>query len=201
MNEEGITTIECEKLQLDFLKSGRIGYEELLLDFLKSRCYREGDFTLSSGKKSTYYFDSKMAFMSSSGAVMIGEELYQRTKNFNITALGGPEIGAIPMVVAAAVAYGIRKCSLEGFFVRSEAKGHGAKKLVEGYLQPGQRVGIVDDVVTSGESVMRAVRAVRELGYTPGVVTALVDRQEGAAELFTKEGLVFRPIFTIDQFR
>src|SRR4051794_20036616 len=104
--------------------------ERPLFNLLKERCYREGDFTLSSGAKSSYYFDSKMLFLSSAGAALIGEALYEKTKDLNIAALGGLEVGAIPLATAAVYAYHQNGKTMEGFFVRNEVKKHGTRKLV-----------------------------------------------------------------------
>jgi orotate phosphoribosyltransferase len=90
---------------------------------------------------------------------------------------------------------------MEGFFVRGEAKKHGTKKIIEGKLAPGWKVAILDDVATKGNSIMKAVHAIRQAECVPVMVSVLVDRLEGAGELFAKEGIPFKPIFTIEQFK
>jgi orotate phosphoribosyltransferase len=168
---------------------------------LRERCYREGEFTLSSGAKSHYYFDAKMLFLSSVGSHLIGEVLYERTKDLGVQGIGGLEIGAVPLTTAAVYAYQVHGQPMEGFFVRSEAKKHGTRKLFEGKLSPGSKVVIVDDVATKGGSIMKAVEAVRNRECNPVGIIVLVDRREGAAELFAQEGIPFEPIFTIDDFK
>src|SRR4051794_31826764 len=103
--------------------------EQQLLALLRERCYQEGDFTLSSGAKSTYYFDAKSLFLSSVGARLIGEVLYERTRDLDIQGIGGLEIGAVPLTTAAVYAYQSHGRTMEGFFVRNEAKKHGTKKV------------------------------------------------------------------------
>lgn len=175
--------------------------QQRLLQFLRDRCYREGDFTLASGAKSTYYFDGKMAFMSSEGASLIGEAIYQATKDLEFNAIGGLEIGAVPITTAAVYAYQQHGEPKEGFFVRNQPKSHGTKKIIEGKLSSGNKVVIVDDVATKGGSIMKAVEAVRKAECTPVAIVVLVDRQEGASELFAKQGIPFHPLFTIADFQ
>ena len=155
-------------------------------------------FKLASGGESDYYIDSKMAVLSSRGAFLIGEVLYERTRDLNIDALGGLEVGAIPLSAAAAISYQIHGRTLEGFIVRDRTKGHGTRKAIEGDLRPGARVVIVDDVVTRGESAAKAIRAVQEIGCTVVQVITIVDRAAGAAELFRELGVAdYRPVFTL----
>jgi orotate phosphoribosyltransferase len=175
--------------------------ENQLLKLLKERCYQEGDFTLSSGEKSKFYFDVKSVFMSSVGTHLIGKAIYDVTRDLPIQAIGGLEIGAIPLTTAAVQVYHQNGKVMEGFFVRGEAKKHGTRKIIEGRLQPGSQVAIVDDVATKGGSVMKAVEAVRLAECKPLVIVVLVDRQEGAAQLFAREGIAFRPLFTMDQVK
>lgn len=175
--------------------------ERLLLNMLVDRCYQEGEFTLSSGEKSDHYFDAKNLFMSSAGASLIGEVLYQRTKDLDIQAIGGLEIGAIPLATAAVYFYHLHDRKMEGFFVRNEAKKHGTRKIIEGRLPGGSRAVIVDDVATSGKSIMKAVDAVRRAECEPIMIMVLVDRLQGAGELFAREGIAFQPIFNMNQFK
>lgn len=171
-----------------------------LLDLLRERCYREGEFTLASGAMSRYYFDAKMLFMSSEGSWLIGQAIYDKTKDLPVSAIGGLEIGAIPLTTAAVYAYHQHGRRMEGFVVRNEPKSHGTRKLIEGKLQPGSKVVIVDDVATKGGSIMKAVAAIRKAECEPVCIIVLVDRLEGAADLFATEGIPFRPLFTIKDF-
>jgi orotate phosphoribosyltransferase len=175
--------------------------EQRLLALLRERCYREGDYTLASGRKSKFYFDSKTLLMSAEGVSLIGEVLYDRLSQLDIQGIGGLEIGAIPLTTATVCMYHRHGKAMEGFFVRNEAKKHGTKKIIEGLLRSGSRVAIVDDVATTGGSIMKAVEAVRRAECDPVLITVLMDRLEGARELFAGEGIPFQPIFTIDDFK
>lgn len=168
-----------------------------LLTLLRERCYQEGDFVLASGARSKFYFDAKMLFMSSDGAGLIGEAIYQKTKDLGIQAIGGLEIGSIPLTTAAVISYHQHGQTMEGFIVRQQAKTHGTRKIIEGRVRSGWKVAIVDDIATKGGSIMQAVEAVRKAECEPVLITVLMDRQEGAAELFKREGVRFEPIFTI----
>jgi orotate phosphoribosyltransferase len=172
--------------------------EKQLLQLLKERAFQVGTFRLSSGGTSTYYIDGKMVEVFSRSARLIGEVLYERTQDLALDAIGGLEVGAVPLTAAAVIAYDLHGRSMEGFWVRDEVKRHGTQKLVEGNLKPGSRVAILDDVITKGGSSVKALEAVRDLGCEVVLVTALVDRLAGAAELFREKGVAnYRPVFTI----
>jgi len=170
-----------------------------LLELFKARAVSFGRFTLASGRESTYYINSKKAFLNSEVAWLLGDVLWDLTKDLNIQAIGGLEIGAIPMAAAAVLCYHERGRPLEGFFVRKQAKGHGSQERVEGVVRPGDRAAVVEDVVTSGESVLQAVTEVERAGAAVVVVSCIVDRLEGAAERLAPR-YDYRPIFTIRDF-
>jgi orotate phosphoribosyltransferase len=170
-----------------------------LLDVFKSRALLFGDFTLASGKKSTYYINSKRALFHSECAALLGEALYEATKGLNVQAVGGLEVGALPLATATVIACHNAGCPLEGFFVRKQVKDHGRKERIEGVLEKGWRVAIIDDVLTTGTSAMEAVRAVEERGATVAAVVCVVDRLQGARELFEPK-YPFLPLFTIRDF-
>jgi orotate phosphoribosyltransferase len=174
--------------------------EQQLLELLKQRSFKQGTFKLASGATSNYYIDGKMSEVFSAGAFLIGRVLYERTKDVTFDAFGGLEVGAVPLTAAAAIHYHLNGRTLEGFWVRDKQKTHGTRKLVEGGLKPGDRVVIVDDVITSGMSSLKAVEAVKEIGCEVVLVLALVDRLQGAEKAFRESGLEFRSIFTIRDF-
>jgi orotate phosphoribosyltransferase len=172
-----------------------------LLDLLKLRSFKEGTFKLASGDTSKYYIDGKMAEVFSEGAHLIGEILYDYTAKLPIDAIGGLEAGAIPLVTAAVISYHRHGRRMEGFWVRDRMKDHGTQKIIEGNLKPNSQVVIVDDVVTKGQSVIKAVVAVKQQGCRVPLVVTLVDRLGGAAQLFKEQGVEdYRPIFTIRDF-
>jgi orotate phosphoribosyltransferase len=169
-----------------------------LLEVFKSRAVSFGKFTLASGKESTYYINSKKAIFNSEAAWLLGEMLWQMTKDLDVQAIGGLEVGAIPMATAAALRYHEEGRSVEAFFVRKQAKGHGSQERLEGQVQPGWRVAVIDDVLTTGGSVEQAIAEVERIGAQVVVVTCIVDRLEGARERLAK--YEYRPMFTIRDF-
>jgi orotate phosphoribosyltransferase len=173
--------------------------EQQLLQLLKERSFKTGTFRLSSGGTSTYYIDGKMSEVHSRGAYLIGEVLYEHSRDLNLDALGGLELGAVPLTTAAVIAYHHHGREMEGFWVRNAVKMHGTQKLVEGRkLEPGIRVAVVDDVITNGTSAAKAVEEARKAGAHVVRVLALVDRLQGAAKLFRDQlGVDYRAVFTI----
>jgi orotate phosphoribosyltransferase len=170
-----------------------------LLELFKSRAFSFGSFTLASGKQSNYYINSKKAIFHSEAVALLGELLWEATKDLNIQAMGGLEVGAIPMAAAAAMRYHQEGRTLEGFFVRKQAKSHGSQERIEGVLEPGSRVAMVDDVLTTGGSVMQAITEVEKRGATVAAVICIVDRLEGARDLLGPK-YPYLPIFTIRDF-
>jgi orotate phosphoribosyltransferase len=170
-----------------------------LLELFKTRAFSFGRFKLASGKEGTYYINSKKAFFNSEVIALLGEALWGLTKDLNIQAMGGLEVGAIPMAVAAAHRYHLEGRELEGFFVRKQVKEHGSQERIEGVLEPGDRVAVVDDVFTSGGSVEQAIQEVEKVGAEVVAVCCIVDRLEGARERLAHR-YHYLPIFTIRDF-
>jgi orotate phosphoribosyltransferase len=170
-----------------------------LLEVFKARAVSFGRFTLASGKESTYYVNSKKALFHSETVALLGDVLWEMTEDLDVQAIGGLEVGAIPMATAALLRYHEEGRSLEGFFVRKQVKGHGSQERVEGVLEPGWRVAMVDDVLTTGGSVLQAIEEVERIGARVATVICIVDRLEGARERLTPR-YDYRPIFTIRDF-
>src|SRR5262249_38089862 len=133
-----------------------------LLQIFRDRALSFGRFTLASGKESSYYVNSKQAIFNSEAVWLLADLLWERTRDLDIQALGGPEVGAIPLAAAVAMRYHTEGRTLEGFFVRKQAKGHGSQQRIEGRLHPGDRVAVVEDVVTTGESVLQAIAEIEK---------------------------------------
>src|SRR5215216_1279644 len=129
-----------------------------ILDLVKSRAVSFGRFTLASGKTSSYYINSKKVLFHSESAALLGEALWDLTRDLDVQAVGGLEVGAIPLATACVMRYHQEGRPLEGFFVRKQPKGHGSQERVEGVLPPGANVAIVDDVLTTGGSALQAVQ-------------------------------------------
>ncbi len=170
-----------------------------LLELFKSRAVQFGRFTLASGKESTYYINSKKALFNGEVAALLGDLLWELTRDLDIQAVGGLEVGAIPMATAAVVRYQREGKTLEGFFVRKQPKGHGSQDRLEGVLPAGARVALVDDVLTTGGSAEQAITEVERVGGIVAAVVCIVDRLEGARERFGPRYL-YRPMFTIRDF-
>lgn len=170
-----------------------------LLDAFKARAFSFGKFTLASGKESTYYVNSKKAIFHSEVVSLLGDALWDVTKDMKIDAAGGLEVGAIPMAATLAQVYHRHGRDLEGFFVRKQPKTHGSQERIEGVLKPGMRVAVLDDVLTTGGSAMQAVVEIEKAGAIVVAVVCIVDRLEGARDLIGAK-YDFRPIFTIRDF-
>jgi orotate phosphoribosyltransferase len=170
-----------------------------LLELFRSRAFSFGKFKLASGKESTYYINSKKALFNSEAVWLLGDVLWELTNDLGIQAIGGLEIGAIPMATAAVLRYHENGRPLEGFFVRKQAKEHGTRQTVEGVVEAGWRVAVIDDVFTSGSSVEQAIGAVESAGAQVVAVSCIVDRLEGARDRLAPR-FEYRPIFTIRDF-
>jgi len=169
-----------------------------LRGIIRDKSLRIGDFTLSSGKKSTYYLDCRMTTLHPRGAVLIGRLILARMREHNIQAdaIGGLTMGADPIVSAVAVMSSLEGTPLPAFIVRKEAKGHGTQRAIEGYDgQPGSRVIIVDDVCTTAGSLLTAAEKAEEAGYKVVAAFCVVDREEGGTELVARK-YPFYALFT-----
>ena len=171
-----------------------------LTELFRERALKFGDFTLASGKKAKYYLDGKQITLHAQGLRLVSEGLLALMEGVDATAIGGMTIGADPIVGGMlAVAAGQGR-DLSGFLVRKEAKGHGTQKFIEGPVAPGQKVVIVEDVVTTGGSSLLAAERAKEFGLDVVMVLAIIDRMEGGRQNFEKAGFVFKSLLTIEDF-
>ena len=172
-----------------------------LKELLDSQAFERRQVVLSSGKASNYYFDGRKVSLSPKGAYLIANIICDMISKDNVDAVGGLTMGADPIVGAVGVAAFEKGMNMSLFIVRKEAKKHGTMRLIEGpTLQAGQRVVVVDDVITTGGSIIQAVQAVREAGCEVVKAIALVDRQEGGTEALLELGVKVETIFTAADF-
>jgi orotate phosphoribosyltransferase len=162
---------------------------------------RFGDFTLTSGRRSDYYIDGKQTTLRSRGAYLVAQLILDDLKGTRVDAIGGPTLGADPVIGAVVALAALENTPLVGFIVRKEAKGHGTQRLIEGPIRPGMRVAVFDDTVTTGGSLKHAIEQVEAAQCTVAKVLAIVDRQEGAQQNFAQWGYPFRALFTIEALR
>jgi orotate phosphoribosyltransferase len=170
-----------------------------LIELLERDALRRGTFTLASGRTSDYYIDGRKVTLSSEGAAVIAAGVLDRLVGLpEVQAVGGLTLGADPIVGATlGLAALAGRPQLRGFLVRKEAKAHGTGNRVEGPLEPGTTVAIVDDVATTGGSSLQAVDAVEAMGCRVALVIAVLDRLEGAGAAFAARGIPFHPLLTI----
>jgi orotate phosphoribosyltransferase len=169
-----------------------------LLDLLCRRAYQSGEFVLSSGQKSNYYINCKPVTLDPRGGLLVGQ-LFLAHLPAHTQAVAGLTLGADPMVTAVSVVSAWQHPpGYPGLIVRKEAKEHGTQSYIEGpSLPPGSQVVVLEDVVTTGQSAMKAVERLQQAGYRVQAVMAIVDRQQGGAELYQSSGLDFFALFTI----
>jgi orotate phosphoribosyltransferase len=171
-----------------------------LKEILLEKSYRQGTFTLSSGLQSDFYIDGKQTTLSAEGGYLCGRLLFDLIKNHPepIAAVGGMTLGADPLVTAVSLVSFLDKQPIPAFIVRKEAKGHGTGQYIEGMknLVPGTLVALVEDVVTTGTTLLQVIERVQAAGFRVGLVVTVVDRQEGGAETLAAQGFPLRAVFT-----
>ncbi len=162
-----------------------------LLQLLATRSVRRGQFTLASGRQSTLYIDARLTTMSPEGLSVIGPLGVSAIagSGWNVQAVGGLTLGADPVSYAISYASASHSRPLRAFTVRKQAKEHGTGKLIEGPFRAGDRVVVIEDVITTGGSALKAIQAVRNAGGTVAGVLALVDREEGGRAAIETTGV------------
>ena len=156
-----------------------------------------GEFTLTSGKKSNYYIDGKRITLSPEGAYLVGKAIFDELKGEEVEAVGGVATGAYPMVTAVGLISHLEGKPVPIFIVREVVKEHGTMRRIEGHLKEGARVAILEDVLTTGGSVMKAIEAVAAANCQVVKVIALVDRDEGGGERLRKAGYNFTALLRV----
>jgi orotate phosphoribosyltransferase len=170
----------------------------LLLQLLAERAYRHGQFTLASGRTSTHYVNCKPVSLSGPGLALLSAQMLELVEG-EAAAVAGLTLGADPLVSGVAQAAALASRQLDALIVRKEAKGHGTGAWLEGPLPAaGSVITVLEDVVTTGGSSLKAVHQLREAGYTVNRVVTIVDRQEGGLEAMTAAGLELRSLFLLE---
>ena len=190
------TPVSPSGIQLPGTGAGR---RQLLLERLAERAYRHGNFTLASGRSSNHYVNCKPVSLSGEGLALLGEQLLAEVEA-DAVAVAGLTLGADPLVSAVALQAVLAGRRLDALIVRKEAKGHGTGAWLEGPLPPaGSTITVLEDVVTTGGSSLKAVSQLRQAGYTVNRVVAIVDRQEGGLEAMTAADLELRSLFQLEE--
>ncbi len=173
---------------------------DALIKVFQERALKFGDFTLVSGKKSSYYLDGKQVMLHAQGLRLVSEGLLDLLSDVEFDAIGGMSIGADPIIGGVLTVAAEQNREMIGVMVRKEAKGHGTQKFIEGPLEPGMKVVVVDDVVTTGGSSLDAAKRIQDFGAEVVEVVGIVDRMQGGAETFAKHNLPFRSLLSILDF-
>jgi orotate phosphoribosyltransferase len=169
--------------------------KERLLSILKEKALMRGDFLLSSGQRSSFYIDAKRVTLDGEGLQLISDLVFGIMQKIGAKVIGGPCIGADPVVGAVLC----KDRSLRGFLIRRERKEHGTKALIEGNLHKGDKVLLFEDVLTTGQTLLSAIKAVEKEGAEVVAVVVLVDREEEGGELLLQRGYKLFPLFKKSQ--
>jgi orotate phosphoribosyltransferase len=168
--------------------------ERLLERALEKGALKFGEFVLTSGKKSNYYFDGRLLTLDAEGAYLVGRVLLPIALEAGAQAIGGPTLGGDPIVAAVALTSHLEGTPVSAFIVRKEAKGHGTGQMIEGPLEKGTKVAIVDDVCTTAGSLFHAIEAAEAFGCEVVKVVALLDRHQGGSDELRRRGYDFAAV-------
>jgi len=174
-----------------------------LKEILLEKSYRQGSFTLTSGKTSDFYIDGKQTTLSAEGAYLCGKLILEMIlkQPEPIQAVGGMTLGADPLVTAVSLVSFLEKHPIPAFIVRKEAKGHGTGNYIEGLknMPAGCRVALLEDVVTTGGTLLKVIERVESQGFKVGLVVTVVERQEGGTKTLADAGYPLESIFTREE--
>lgn len=171
-----------------------------LIHLVREKALRFGDFTLASGKQASYYLDCRQVTLDADGARLIAAGMWEQLGDPLPQAVGGMAIGADPITGAILATAGAAGKPLRGVIVRKEAKQHGTGRTVEGPVAPGEEIMILEDVVTTGGSALRAIEQCEQFGLRIRGVLAIIDRLEGGREAFESHGHSLTTLLTIRDF-
>ncbi len=159
-----------------------------------------GEFVLASGATSNYYFDGRLLTLSPSGAELSARALLPAIRSAGAAAVGGPAVGAVPLVTEIALLSGLDGgAPVPGFFVRKEAKDHGMGKALEGPVPEGGKVAIVDDTCSTAGSLYMAIEAAEAAGHTVALVACILDRRQGGSDRLRSDGYAFAAVLEADE--
>lgn len=175
-------------------------HRDRLMEIIREKALKFGDFTLASGKKAKFYLDCRKVTLDPQGANLIAAGMLELIGDEYPDAVGGMAIGADPITAAVITLAGQRELPIRGFIVRKEAKEHGTGQAVEGPVVAGDRVIIVEDVVTTGGSALKAIDRCTEFGLEVVGALTIIDRLAGGAERFAEKNCPLRSLFTIRDF-
>jgi len=170
-----------------------------LIDLVATKALKRGTFRLASGREASFYLDAKQVILDAQGSALVGQAILQLLQSYGSlpAAVGGMSIGADPVTSAVVTMAGVANLPLKGFMVRKEPKDHGTKRFVEGPVQPGDRVVIVEDVTTTGGSSLLAIDRAMEFGLVVERVVTVIDRLAGAKETLAARGIPLDSLVTI----
>ena len=173
-----------------------------LLELLRARSFARKRVVLASGRESDFFIDCKQTVLGAEAHALVGELLFDAVRAFAPVAVAGVELGGCPLASAVALTSHLRGAPLDAIYVRKDAKDHGSRREIEGdaHLPRGARVALVEDVITTGGSTLKAAEKLRAAGYEVTGVASLVDRLEGGREAIEAEGLPIVAIYTRRDF-
>jgi orotate phosphoribosyltransferase len=184
------------------LASSSQAMKDELFQIVKRLSFKTGDFVLASGQRSNYYVDCRLSTLDGRGAYLIGHLFYELLETLNIDAVGGMTLGADPMISSVIYRSAQVGHPIPGFIVRKTAKGHGGGRQIEGHIAPWMRVALVEDVVTTGGSTLKAIEAIQTAYPTVQIVQILsiIDRNAGGAEAFSRLQIPFQALYNVQSF-
>ena len=170
-----------------------------LIDLVREKSLTRGTFTLASGKTASYYLDAKQVLLDAHGSMIVGKAILERLTHHSCLpqAVGGMSIGADPVTSAVVTMAGVAEIPIKGFMVRKEAKGHGMQRYVEGPVEKGQHVVVLEDVITTGGSSLLAIERIHEFGLVVDRVITVIDRLAGAEQTLAAQGIPLESLVTI----
>ena len=170
-----------------------------LIALVHSKSLKRGTFRLASGREASFYLDAKQVVLDAHGSMLIGQAILQRLQSLGQMpdAVGGLSIGADPVTSAVVTMAGVQGIAMKGFLVRKEPKEHGTKRFIEGPVEPGHRVVIVEDVITTGGSSLVAIDRAQEFGLIVERVITVIDRLAGGQEIRAARGIPLESLVTI----